>query len=224
MNQINEQDNTGQSLPKCVKHPTQPGTNECGDCRRYFCDTCIFTTKDNQKICIDCMLLRKKSMPASEAALPPENLEGIQCSIHPSNPATHRCRSCGIPTCDICTFSFPGNLHLCPNCLNKPQEISPRRKKNIIWSYAMAIVCTIGLGLIFLVARGMNSNSNEEAMAFGTLFIFLCLIPSIIGIATGSGARLRGQKTPLSILIPIVWNGLVLGLFILLTIIGNFMK
>src|SRR5690349_18101775 len=69
-----------------------------------------------------------------------------RCIRHPDSPAVVLCHNCRAPICATCDFSFPGDIHLCPNCAANPNpQISPKRKRLIGWSIALAGVSVMGL-------------------------------------------------------------------------------
>ena len=52
-----------------------------------------------------------------ELALP---MAVITCARHRNVQAVTRCNNCGTPMCATCDFTFPGGVHLCPDCATAP--------------------------------------------------------------------------------------------------------
>jgi len=151
----------------------------------------------------------------------PPKLAGHRCVQHPNLPATRQCQACGAYMCDTCDFALPGNIHVCPACATKPQtEMSSKRKGQRGWSYGLAIGATLGLGVIFSGTINADPNNPGSEDAVGTLFMFIVLIPALVGMALGMGAIDRRLTNPISLWIPTIWNGLIVGLFLLLCVIG----
>lgn len=125
--------------------------------------------------------------------------------------------------CDTCKFDLPGGFVLCPHCATTPKTtLSPKRKKMLVASYALAVWCTIVMAAMFGgVFRGMAEDKAGEA-AIGVLLSFLLLGPSIVGLALGIGVMDRRLNNTMAMWIAVAWNGLILGAFILLMIIGIF--
>lgn len=129
--------------------------------------------------------------------------------------------------CDTCAFDVGGGIKVCPACAASPKTtLSPKRKKFLIGSFAFAIWCT--LTFVLLMAGAFShinlGNAQDTDQAVGTLLILFVVIPSIIGLGLGVSSMERRQKTPMATWIAIVWNGIILGGFFLLMIIGLIMK
>jgi len=142
---------------------------------------------------------------------------------HPSVAATAQCKSCGAFMCATCDFELPGGLHICPACAAAPKTaLSPRRKKLLIGSYGLAVWSTLGMAVLLSGALAEAGQTKEgEAMLGVALSLFL-LIPSIVGLALGFSATDKRFANGPAIWIAIIWNGIILGAFLLLSIIGTF--
>ena len=123
--------------------------------------------------------------------------------------------------CDTCKFELPGGIHICPSCATTTRTtINPKRKKMLIGSFALAVWCTLVMGAMMAGAfRSMVTDKVSE-QAFGLLLMFILVIPSIIGLALGVSSMDRRLPNTIAMWIATVWNGLILGGFILLMIIG----
>jgi len=148
--------------------------------------------------------------------------EGTMCHLHPAVPAVQICQVCKKPTCKTCDFAFPDNIHVCPNCVNKPQTLSPRQKKNLAWSYVMAAIATFGYFFILFMTAALGSNLPHQIS--GLLLMLVVLGPSIAGISFAINARTRNRKKTISMWVALIWNSLVMGIFLVLILIGNLMK
>lgn len=145
--------------------------------------------------------------------------EGTMCHLHPSVPAVQICQICKKPTCKTCDFAFPVNIHVCPNCVNKPLTLSPRQKKNLAWSYVMAATATFGYFITLFIAAVLGSNLPRQIS--GLVLMLVILGPSITGISLAINARTRNRKKPISIWVALIWNSLVMGIFLVLILVGN---
>jgi hypothetical protein len=149
---------------------------------------------------------------------------GVKCLRHPEVMAVLFCSICGAPVCATCDFSLPGDIHACPDCVSRPSEtLSSKRRKSLVWSYALAVLSSIGLVLMLLISILGSGHGEIPAEALGMMFSILVLIPSIIGTALGISCFERRLKNPLAVWGAVVWNGLMLGIYILMAIIGSFM-
>jgi len=71
--------------------------------------------------------------------------------------------------------------------------------------------------------KGMARN-KEDQEAFGMLLMLLLLVPSIIGVALGVSSMDRRLPNSIAMWIATIWNGMILAGFLLLMIVGLFMK
>ncbi len=218
----------------CAKHPEVEAEFACCRCGTPICNTCAFPTGDGQALCPDCAI-RANSGPATAgvaelppilsaipAELPPvlpAIPPGAHCVQHPKAAAVQQCRACGAFVCATCDFSLPGNVHVCPACAAAPKSsLSPKRKKLLISSFALAVWSTLGMTALLAGVFAVRSQVQQEAI--GTLLMFFVLFPAVVGLGLGLGARDRRLANPPSIGIAIAWNALLAGSFILLRIIS----
>jgi hypothetical protein len=154
------------------------------------------------------------------AEQPPPVVIGQLCVRHSAVQAIQVCKVCGAAMCQTCDFVFPGNIHLCPTCATSPEKgLKGKRRTYLIWSYILAGWSTLA-SVFFLsgaAAEGMGSEADAEVL--GIMMTFLLLIPALIGLALGCSAMERRSK-PVSVWVATIWNGIIVGLFILLCIIG----
>jgi len=87
----------------------------------------------------------------------------------------------------------------------------------------MAMWCMVILAL--LVGGAFRSLARDQASqtALGFLMLILLLLPAALGVALGVSSKGRRPGT-VAIWIAIFWNGLILGGFVLLIIIGVLSK
>jgi hypothetical protein len=83
------------------------------------------------------------------------------CLFHQESVATHRCRSCSKPLCDLCIQTYPEGVYCSTECHDKAAEASVRlakiaedEKALAEWkqrqlAYKLIAYCVIGLGLFF---------------------------------------------------------------------------
>jgi hypothetical protein len=122
--------------------------------------------------------------------------------------------------CGTCAFDLPGGVKVCPTCATAAPKLSPKRKKLLIGSYALAVWCTIAMVALFAgVFSGMVRNREERELV-GILLMLLLPLPSLVGVALGVSAMDRRLPNTIAMWIATVWNGVILGGFILLMIVG----
>lgn len=184
---------------------------------------------DTRPVCKKCAALPDKGpREAPLYQLPPlppdkpdekKDIKVNMCSLHPGVPAVQTCQICQAPICQTCDFVFPDNVHVCPNCVNKPQPMPGNRKRNLIISYVMAGLST--LGYIFSFYLGAIEAMTEDVI--GISLLIFGLGPAIIGISVGTSTRVRGRKKPISTWVTMIWNGILIGFYLTLLVIGNLM-
>lgn len=102
--------------------------------------------------------------------------------------------------------------------------MSPRRHRMLVASFCMAALATFGLfTMVFLMAT-VNRGDRDAAAVLGLVVIFLAFLPSVIGTALGFSTVERHASTPISAWIATAWNGLIVGMFVLLYVIGMLMR
>lgn len=158
-------------------------------------------------------------VPASSYEMQP--ITGAFCISHPASPAVCYCQTCRAPVCATCVFVFPGGIQLCPACASNPRpQVSPRRKRLVWWSVGLGIWCLLSLITMVVLVR-QNPTNKADVDAIGTAFVFLTLLPSIIGVALGVATFDRRLSTPGIVWVGIISNGLVLLIWVLLMILGS---
>jgi hypothetical protein len=209
----------------CVNHPNLPALFLCGRCNSAICDICSFEQADGSRLCPVCATERAAEPVSNEVVSVNPSAQNQQCRQHPNVAAVQICRLCGDPMCATCDFLLPGNLHVCPSCATKPQTaLSPKRKGMLIASFALAVWGTLVMAALMTgVFRGMGRDP-EGQQALGLLLILIWVIPAIIGTSLGVGAMDRRLSNRMAMWIAAIWNGLILGIFIVLTIIGLMAK
>jgi hypothetical protein len=84
------------------------------------------------------------------------------------------------------------------------------------WSLGLAIWST--LGIAFLMTGVLEEVVAEELAA--TLVGSILLVSPLIGLALGISSFERGMKSPPLVWVSTIWNGVLLGLWLLLIIVG----
>jgi hypothetical protein len=143
------------------------------------------------------------------------------CAQHPQVKATQQCKFCGGFMCPTCDFSFPDEMHLCPACASKSEDgLSPRRKKFLIGSFALAAWTTIGMVCLVSGAMSGLASSKEDKAALGYALLLFVLGPAITGLSLGVCAKHSRMGNPPSIWIAITWNAILVASFVILMLIG----
>jgi hypothetical protein len=126
--------------------------------------------------------------------------------------------------CPTCDFEFPGHFHLCPACATSAhKDLSPRRKKLLIISYALAGWATLALALMFSGVFAEVVDSEAAVRAFEMLIGIVIFLPTIAGAAVSFSALDKKLGNPPAIWGAVIWNGLLLAVWVLLTVVGSLM-
>ena len=155
--------------------------------------------------------------PAARLAPPAE----LKCAQHPDVAAVQRCKVCRRGICATCDFTFAGNVHVCPTCVDAQSSagLSPARRQKMLWSLGLALWSTILLAVMFtpLLYQFEDATINEliaGAIGFGVL------IPTIIGVSMGFSAYDRRLHNPWGVVAAVWWNSLLLAFYLVLCVIG----
>lgn len=203
----------------CAQHPSVAAVHACTSCGTPICAVCDFEQADGSHWCPDCahraaanpsVLMPQAQMPA-----------GVHCVQHPHLQATSQCKVCGAFMCSTCVFDLPGGMKLCPTCATTPQTaLSPKRKKMLIGSFALAVWCTLVMVALFAGMFKSMVTTKDDEQALGFVLMLILIVPSIVGLALGMSSMDRRLPNTIAMWIATVWNGLILGAFILLMIVG----
>jgi hypothetical protein len=202
----------------CAAHPSAAATAVCARCGAPICDTCSFPAAEGRKVCVNCVT-QEQAMPAGPVApaVPP----GSRCLQHPSVEATQKCHLCGAFMCPTCDFALPGNVHVCPVCAAAPRvALSPRRRKCMLGSYAMAVIAMLGTALAMSGILVPMVQSQEANMERGLLLMFFGFGPALAGMAMGFTAVDRRLTNPMSLWIATIWNTVMVAAYVLLMLVG----
>lgn len=146
---------------------------------------------------------------------------GVKCINHAAVEASHLCRYCKAGICETCTFSFPGELHLCPACATKqPAAMTEKRRFYLIWSYVGALVTTVAIAFSLTGVQYAGSQTQSERESIDTLIGGLWIAGIMVGLVCGSLARPRGSPSPGAVRGALVWNWVLAGILLLLIIVG----
>jgi hypothetical protein len=199
----------------CVQHPGLAATYSCRSCGAAICSLCDFPQPNGTHLCPNCAS-RLPGAPPLIVAMP----EGARCVQHPNSPAAAKCKLCGGFMCSTCTFDLPGGIKLCPTCATAPPKLSPKRKKFLIGSYALAVWCTIVMAALFGgMFRGFVQDSESREL-FGMVLLLMLPVPSLIGLSLGVSSMDKRLPNSIAMWIATVWNGVILAGFIMLIILG----
>lgn len=142
------------------------------------------------------------------------------CRQHPEVAATARCDGCNAPVCETCDFQFPGDQHFCPSCATSTScSLEHTRKQCVGWSLAAAAVMTLLMGLLLSGALAEMVVEEPGATFIGTVI----MIPGLLGTGLAFGSLDGRAGNPPIVWVSIVWNSLLMGAFIILTIVGLMM-
>jgi len=206
----------------CVNHKNLPAVFLCRRCEAAVCDLCSFPQSDGSRLCPSCAIMTA-SEPVFQGGTSAVTLavEGRTCPQHPGVAAVQICHICAAPMCGTCDFLLPGNLHVCPTCATKPQtSLSPKRKKLLIASFLLAAWCTVVLGALLSGMFRSAIKTKEDQEVLGFLLFLILLAPSIVGVSLAVASKERRLPNSIAMWVATAWNGVILGGFILLMIIG----
>jgi hypothetical protein len=218
-NNNNEDSPPAEVKTVCRNHPTIEVDLKCDKCGAFICKTCAFPQPSGKSLCPQCM---KESASGKRPPLEPHIPDGTMCCIHPNVPAVQICQICKKTICKTCCFEFPNDIHICPNCVNKPFPPSPKQKKNLVISYVLSSTAT--LGFIFCMFMQRLFETPIPAQLAGFFFMAIVLAPAITGLSFAINASSRNRKKPISIWISMIWNSFLIVLFLILTLVGLFMR
>jgi len=205
---------------KCFRHPDSGAESVCVSCDKPICGICTYVQPDGAALCESCVT---KKDSASGASVPEAQkvAEGVMCVNHPGVQAMVQCKICRTAVCATCDFTFPGNLHFCPKCvIFEGEGLSSKRKKMLIWSCVSAVFASFFLVAFFGAASGLR---NEMGMV-GALAVlgFLVIAASVTGTGLGFSAINKRQKNPMLLWMAAIWNLIIVGIYVLMSIIGTF--
>jgi hypothetical protein len=228
---------SGPAVPSemCRHHPTVTAVRKCNACGAPICTMCDFPVSrpsDEMSIlqlagemhyCPACARRRPEVLsPALAASLPVVPLPGgVKCMHHPEVAAVRRCSVCSTPVCVTCDFEMPGYFHICPECASKPQrEMSSGRKRNLVISYVLAALATLGFAVILSGLLGGLITSKADTEALGVAMMLVILVPALVGGALSIGCFDRKLTNSPAIWVSAIWNALIVFCFVLLEIVG----
>jgi len=148
-----------------------------------------------------------------QLAAPPRKNPAPTCINHPNKTKVYRCLICGRPVCSVCAFSIPSG-ELCPSCMCSGR----RAGASGLGKSLGALGCSM-LTLVFFVVGAVIGETNA---GLGELLMGIGMLGSIIaGLALGLVAQdeCRRSGSPLGT-IGVVVNGLLLGGYVILVIVG----
>jgi hypothetical protein len=117
-------------------------------------------------------------------------------------------------------------VHVCPDCATKTDRgLSEKRKKSLGWAYGLAVLSTLGMVGFFVAVTVAAEEVAEPGaeQAIGMFFSLFVFIPSLVGTALATSALDRRLSNPATIWVAIIWNALILAVFLLLSVVGLFM-
>jgi len=237
----------------CSQHPGAAAPFVCARCQQAVCIDCCYSMPDGSVCCKTCYQnqsvaaapvataapvttsLRLASEPAADkSSAAPQTYGGfrghvtggmgLRCYQHPHLAAVARCKLCGTGSCHTCDFVFPPNLHYCPSCIAlSAGKITPRRKKYLIWSCALAAFAMLGfVGSMVIGAMGLAGDEMADTL-LGIVLIVLAGFPTVIGTALAMSAWRSGGPNSIGVWIALIWNSLQCAGLLLLMIAGAFM-
>ncbi|HEV7671879.1 MAG TPA: hypothetical protein VGS22_25435 [Thermoanaerobaculia bacterium] len=214
--------------PTCADHPRQAAVTRCSSCGKQLCTLCIFPLGE-WNFCGDCALRQAGSQAArpvntavSPTAQPNVPAPRAQCAYHPDSPAVVSCKLCSRWICATCDFALPGDVHLCPSCIETQStvDVNPKRKK---WSYiALALAAWSTFLSLLLFVGVFNSLLNSEGgEAFDRVITTLIFWPCVIGTGLAMGALDKKLKNTGLMKAALWWNAAIGGVFLLLILASN---
>jgi hypothetical protein len=236
----------------CAAHPRQPALFYCNSCGKPLCATCDFAVGgghhcsdcavgqalETTKSCPACGIANPAEAPkcyacdhsfgllsglASPMPRPHPNLPAdLKCAQHPEVPAVQRCKVCRRGICATCDFTFAGNVHVCPTCVDEQSAagIRPERKRKMIAALALALFVTLLMAFVFsgLAYRAFGVDGSNEVV--NGLLGMVLLISSIVGTSMAFSAYDKRLQNPLGIHVALWWSSVLLLAYLVLCVIG----
>ncbi len=147
---------------------------------------------------------------------------GVKCAQHPEVDAVNRCRVCASGVCATCDFTFAGNVHVCPRCVEQQATagLSPGRRTKMLWALGLAGYGAVLMSLLLTgtLHRMLHSNGTNEAV--NTLLGFAILIPAITGTSLAFSSYDRRLSNPLGVKAAVWANSILLAIYMFLTVLG----
>jgi hypothetical protein len=150
-------------------------------------------------------------------------MTGTMCAQHREVEAVNRCRICASPMCVTCEFVLPGDMHVCPSCIEKEPSKELSSKRLILMIIGIACAFLGSLVLIFARTGALHralGNSEATNVLIGNLMIW----PAVAGMACSLVAYDRRLHNSFGIHVARIWNAVNLGIFLLFMIIGLMRK
>jgi 4-hydroxybenzoate polyprenyltransferase len=140
-------------------------------------------------------------------------------------PSVYSCEVCRARICVTCAFTFPGDRRFCPACATAPRDaLSPARARTVTSSLVLAGVGTAAIvGMPVLGALG-GTAGPQGSTAIGLFMLYLGFGPALIGMIMAISSLQRGGANPPRVWAGIVWNGAIAGVFLLMMLMGLFLK
>lgn len=206
----------------CSQHPSVKAKYFCATCGTALCDTCDFPQANGDHLCSNCVI--KPGTKLLPMAGPDPAALRRKCTVHTGVQAVQLCTRCGAPVCETCMFTFPGNVHLCPECAtSSDKKLSGTRKKRLYWSLGLAIWCTIGMALLFSGVFDDPSMSDSDWEAIGMLFAMFVFIPGLVGMGLAISSMEKNLGNTTLVWVSVIWNVVIVIIWILLSVIGILM-
>jgi hypothetical protein len=95
------------------------------------------------------------------------------------------------------------------------------RKKTLILAYILAVWTTLGLALLFAGALAGMVKTNADEESFGTVFAVIVYLPALAGLGLSVSSIDRKLGTPPVVWGAVIWNLVIFGVLVILTIVGS---
>jgi hypothetical protein len=105
--------------------------------------------------------------------------------------------------------------------VSTPRGLSGRRKQLLTFALGLAIWGTLGLVVLFSGALASALKTATERAVTGYALGFFLIIPALVGAALGVACFERRAVNPPIVWVAAIWNGIVLGVWIVLSIVGT---
>lgn len=159
--------------------------------------------------------------PEIEAVAPVADLKlgGKMCTNHPAVSAFTSCNRCHIPICKTCAFTLREGYNLCPACASSgDQTMSPKRRKNMLWSFVFAGISTLFFIAFWIAMAAVQTEAEAEGAA--TIIGMFILITGVVGMGYGFSAIDKRLHNPVSLWMATIWNIVLVAIYILLCVVG----
>lgn len=202
----------------CRNHPQVRISAVCARCEAGICTVCSHAQADGTHRCPSCVDLPFWApIDVRPENLPPPLTDGSTCMNHPQVAAVWRCTECSNPVCATCTFSFAGDIRLCPSCATTPVA---SKTGPVVIALVLAVWSAAVLAVLISGALAELFQNPVQMAVMGALVAAIGAVPALSGIGLTLSVYLDGRSNPPLVWVALIANSLASGLWFLISLLG----